>query len=123
MSIDFRTRLHRDRRALSRDEVFDNLFPEAIERNAALAARGLLYKELPSLGLSVDDRTLTLQEQNGRLTLKQDALDHGTIAALTADSLSDLVQDWKTTMGLSMNSQVEITQGESRLCLQHRHLC
>ena len=112
MSIDCRTRLHRDRRALSRDEVFDDLFPEAIERNAALAARGLLYKNLPSLGLSVEDRTLTLTEENGRLTLKQGALDDGTIAALAADSLSDLVQDWKTTMGLSMNSQVEITRGE-----------
>jgi len=29
MSIDCRTRRHRDRRALSRDEVFDELFPEA----------------------------------------------------------------------------------------------
>jgi len=42
MSIDCRTRRHRDRQALNRDEVFDRLIPEAIERNAELAARGLL---------------------------------------------------------------------------------
>ena len=112
MSIDCRTRRHRDRRALSRDEVFDELFPEAIERNAALAARGLLYKDLPSLGLTVEDKTLTLQEQNGRLVLCDGALDSGTIAKLEADALSDLVQDWKTTMGLAMTSQAKVTQGE-----------
>ncbi len=92
--------------------MFDDLFPEAIERNAALAARGVLYKGLPPLGLTVEGKTLTLREQNGRLELEEGASDHGAIAELGADALSDLVQDWKTTMGLSMNSQVEITQGE-----------
>ena len=112
MSIDCRTRLHRDRRTLSRDEVFDDLFPEVLERNAALAARGLRYKGLPSLGLTVEDKTLTLREQDGRLTLHDGALQDGAIAALEADALSDLVQDWKSTMGLAMNSQVRMTQGE-----------
>ena len=78
MSIDCRTRLHRDRRALTRDEVFDGLIPEAIERNAALAARGLLYKGLPSLSLSVEDKTLGLEERNGRLTIKQGDLGAGS---------------------------------------------
>ena len=77
MSIDCRTRLHRDRRTLSRDEVFDDLFPEALERNAALAARGLCYKGLPSLGLTVEEKTLTLREQDGRLTLHDGALQDG----------------------------------------------
>jgi hypothetical protein len=111
MSIDCRTRLHRDRRTLSRDEVFDEVFPEAIECNAALAARGLLYKGLPSLGLTVEDKTLTLSEQDGRLTIHHGAQEDGAIAALDAASLSDLVQDWKTTMGLAMNAQVKMTQG------------
>lgn len=112
MSIDCRTRLHRDRRTLSRDEVFGNLFPEAIERNGALAARGLLYKGLPSLGLSVEGETLTLKAQNGGLTLQRDAHNGGAVAELEADALSDLVQDWKTTMGLAMSGQVKMTQGE-----------
>ncbi|MFP6641335.1 MAG: phytanoyl-CoA dioxygenase family protein, partial [Myxococcota bacterium] len=112
MSIDCRTRFHRDRRTLSRDEVFDDLFPEAIERNAVLAARGLLYKGLPSLGLTVEGKTLTLKEQNGHLELEEGAFDHGAVAELGADALSDLVQDWKTTMGLAMNSQVDLIQGE-----------
>lgn len=112
MSIDCRTRLHNERRTLPRDEVFDDLLPDAIERNAALAARGLLYKGLPPLGLSVEGRILTLKEHGGRLTIGHGGLDHGAIAALEPDSLSDLVQDWKTTMGLAMNSRVKMIQGE-----------
>ncbi len=46
MSIDCRTRRPCDRQALSCVEVFDRLIPEAIERNAELAARGLLYKDV-----------------------------------------------------------------------------
>ncbi len=42
MSIDCRTRRPCDRQALSCVEVFDRLIPEPIERNAELAARGLL---------------------------------------------------------------------------------
>ena len=112
MSIDCRTRRHSDRRAISRDEVFDTLIPEAIERNAAIAARGLLYKGLPGLSLRVDDRTLSLREENGSLTIEEGALDDGAIATLEASALSDLVQDWATTMGLAMNSRIKMTQGE-----------
>jgi hypothetical protein len=112
MSIDCRTRLHRDRHRLQREEVFEQLLPEAIERHGELAARGLLYKDLPPLGLRVDGRTLTLAEQGGRLAIGEGALEHGAIAELGADALSDLVQDWKTTMGLAMNAQVKLIQGE-----------
>jgi hypothetical protein len=111
MSIDCRTRRHRDRRRLSRDEVFDQLIPEAIERNAALAARGLVYKKLPSLSLTVDDRTLALREEGGALKLVDGVLDDGAMANLDAHALSDLVQDWATTMGLAMNARVKMTQG------------
>ena len=44
MSIDSRTRRRRDRRDLARDEVFDSILPDAIERHGELAARGMLYK-------------------------------------------------------------------------------
>jgi len=112
MSIDCRTRRHRDRRALTREEVFGGLLPEAIERNAALAARGLRYKGLPSLSLSVEDETLGLEEQGGRLTIQQGAVADGVVAVLDTPALSDLVQDWSTTMGLAMNARVEVTRGE-----------
>jgi hypothetical protein len=111
MSIDRRTRLHRDRRDLPRDEIFDSILPEAIERNGELAARGVRYKALPSMALSVGDRTITLREQEGKLVLGEGEIQAGTVAALKQDAISDLVQDQRTTMGLAMMSRVEITQG------------
>ena len=111
MPIDRRTRRHCDRQRLGREAVFDTLLPEAIERNGELAARGLGYKGLPSLSLSVDDRALTLRAQEGCLTLQEGVSDDGAIACLDAAALSDLVQDWSTTMGLAMNSRVKMTQG------------
>ncbi|MFB0950996.1 MAG: hypothetical protein QMB10_07045, partial [Halioglobus sp.] len=111
MSIDCRTRRHRDRRPLDRDAIFDSLIPEALSRNAELAARGLRYKNLPALTLSVGDRTVTLCERRGALRIEAGYASDSATAKLDCDALSDLVQDWTTTMGLAMNSRVKMTQG------------
>lgn len=111
MSIDCRTRRHIDRRELGRDEVFDRWLPDAVRDNGPLAARGLRYKQLPPLSLVVEDRTVSLRDDGDTLTLSDGPLDDGAIARLDAPSLSDLVQDWTTTMGLAMNSRVKMTQG------------
>jgi hypothetical protein len=58
MSIDARTRLHKDVRALARDEVFDALLPDAIAVHGDLAGRGVAYKELPPVGFDVDGRSI-----------------------------------------------------------------
>lgn len=112
MSIDCRSRRHVERRPLSRDEVFDELLPEAIERHGVLAARGLLYKGLPSLSLRVDGRAITLQAESGGLRIQEGESSDGAVAELGHAALSDLVQDWKTTMGLAMTSQVIMVKGE-----------
>ena len=93
MSIDCRARLHKSLRDIPRDEVFDAVLPEAVERNGELAARGLLYKELPALGLSVGDRAITLREQDGRLRLDPRLDDDAVVAELEAGGLSNLVQE------------------------------
>jgi hypothetical protein len=111
MSIDCRTRRYKDQRDLSRDEVFDAILPDAIEANGDLAARGLRYKDLPALGFTVAGRTVTLGEQDGKLQLKEGTGADGTVAILEAGTLSNLIQDVQTTMGLAMTSKVEITQG------------
>ena len=71
MSIDCRTRRQCDRKNLDRDEIFDSLIPEALSRNADLAARGLRYKKLPALTLTVDDRSVTLLERGNALLLEE----------------------------------------------------
>ncbi len=111
MSIDQRTRLHKDRQDLERDEVLDSLLPAAITRFGDVAARGLRYKELPALGLLVDGRGVTLSEHGDSLVLVTGVAQAGVVAELAADALSDLVQDWQSTMGLAMTARVKISVG------------
>ena len=92
MSIDTRTRLRKDMRDLDRDEVFDSVLPTAIGVHGDLAARGVAYKTLPSLGLHTDGRGATLRERDGALVLEPGVDDVGVVAELPADALSDLVQ-------------------------------
>jgi hypothetical protein len=111
MSIDCRTRRHCDRKPLERDDIFDTLIPHALSHNAELAARGLLYKKLPALTLTVDGRSITLRERRGALRIEAGDASDAAAVNLEGDGLSDLVQDWATTMGLAMTSRVKMTQG------------
>jgi Phytanoyl-CoA dioxygenase (PhyH) len=111
MSIDTRTRLHRDVRALERDEVFDALLPGAIAVHGDLAARGVAYKELPAVGFDVAGRGVTLHLAQGSLAIREGVERAGVVAEMSADALSDLVQDDQSTMGLAMTARVKITAG------------
>jgi hypothetical protein len=111
MSIDCRTRRHCDRKSLHRDEIFDALIPHALSHNAELAARGLLYKKLPPLTLNADGRSVTLRERRGALRIEAGDASDAAAVNIDSDALSDLVQDWATTMGLAMTSRVKMTRG------------
>ena len=111
MSIDHRTRLHKDRRDLERDEVFDEVIPAALEQWGELAAQGVRHTQLPPLGFAVDGRSVTLRADGTSLALTPGLDSAGVVAELTDDALSDLVQDAQSTMGLAMTSRVRITAG------------
>ncbi len=111
MSIDCRTRRHCDRVCLDRDTVFDSVIPEALSQNAELAGRGLCYKALPNLTLAVNGRCVSLRESRGALHLGEGEASDSIAVSLDSDALSDLVQDWSTTMGLAMTSRVKMTRG------------
>ena len=111
MSIDRRSRLHKDVRDLERDEVFDSLLPEAVSQHGALAGRGATYKVLPPVNLRVGDRAVTLRARGDTLVLEEADEPTGVTAEMPADALSDLVQDHQSTMGLAMTSRVKLTSG------------
>jgi hypothetical protein len=112
MSIDCRTRRHKDLRPMGRDEMLDGLLPGCLAQHGELAARGLNYKQLPSLGLSVDGREVSLLVENDRLVLREGSDSAAMQAVLDEKALSELLQDQRTTMGLAMISRVTITRGE-----------
>jgi len=111
MSLDTRTRLHKDVRELPRDEVFDAVLPDAVAVHSDLAGRGVAYKQLAPLTLDVDGRAITLHERGGALAIAPGADAAGVVAQMPADALSDLVQDAQSTMGLAMTARVKITAG------------
>ena len=111
MTVDVRTRLDRDVREYSRDEILDRLLPDAITVHGELAARGIRYLELPPLGLEVDGRSVALAADAGRLALRGDTESAGVVVTLAADALSDLVQDRQSAMGLAMTSRAKIMAG------------
>ena len=112
MSIDCRTRRHTDLRKIGVDEAFEQLLPAAVARNGHLAARGIASRNIAGLRLQVADRGLTLRVRDDELQLS-DRDDSDCIRAeLSADALSELLQDQRTTMGLAMQSLVKITRGD-----------
>ena len=111
MTIDRRTRLDKDIGALARDQVFDDVLAVALGTHGALAARGVTYKGLPTLGLEVEGRALTLMVRDRDLVARPGVDRAGVVAELAEDALSDLVQDVQSTMGLAMTSRVRLTAG------------
>lgn len=111
MSVDVRTRLHREVQDLDRDAVFEAVVPDAISVYGELAGRGVAYQQLPSLGLYVGGRGITLTESGGVLRIASGTASAGVVVELAADALSDLVQDVQSTMGLLMTSRARITAG------------
>lgn len=111
MTVDTRTRLLKDIRALSRDEIFDAMLPDAIAVHGDLAGRGVAYKQLPSIGFDVDGRGITLYDDGGQLRMRSGIDNAGVVALLGEAAMSDLVQDVQSTMGLAMTAEVKLTAG------------
>ena len=111
MSVDQRTRLVKDVRPLSVTEVLEEVLPAALEANADLAARGASYRGTPPLGFSVDGDAFTLRVDTGRFVVESGLGHAEVVARLTADALSDLVQDYQSTTGLAMTARVRLERG------------
>lgn len=111
MSIDQRTRKFADLRDNAVEQILDEVLAEGLTAHGNLAGRGARYLELPTLGFDVDGHQITLVESGGSLVLENSLKHAEMIARLSADALSDLVQDAQSTMGLAMTSRVQIENG------------
>ena len=111
MSVDQRTRRMKDVRPLAFEEVLDAVLPAAIASHGDLAARGVLHREMAPLGFAVGDRGITLRAEPGRLCVESGLEHAGVVARLDEDALSDLIQDYQSTMGLAMTARVAVEQG------------
>ena len=111
MTIDQRTRMLTDVTPLSVGQVIDELLPGALRAHGDLAHHGVEARELPPLGLDVDGTEITFRDQAGELVIEPGLAHAGIVARLTESALSDLVQDYQSTMGLAMTSRVQLEIG------------
>lgn len=111
MGVDTRSRLHREVRDLELEEVLDEVLPAARAVHGDLAARGILHKGLAPLGFAFGAQGFTLGVSDGEVVVGNDLDAAGVVAELGADALSDLVQDWQSTMGLAMTARVRLVAG------------
>lgn len=111
MSVDCRTRLFKSVRPLGLEEILDEVLPGALAAHGDLAARGATYRELAPLGFRVGARCFALRPRRGRLVVEPGLEHAGVIAELDEDALSDLLQDYQSTMGLAMTARVKIALG------------
>ncbi len=111
MSVDVRTRMMKDVRALGFEEILDGVLPAAVAQHGDLAARGVLHREMPSLGFAVGDEAVTLGARAGRFVVESGLAHAGVVVRLEEDALSDLIQDYQSTMGLAMTSRVAVEEG------------
>ncbi len=111
MSVDHRTRLMKEVRPLAVDEVFDAVLPEALARHGDLASRGAAYRGVPALGFEADGVKVTLLLESGRLSVVSGLERAGVVARLSGEALSDLLQDYQSTLGRAMTSRVQIIAG------------
>ena len=111
MALDTRTRLFHNIRRLEFEEITDRVIPDAVTSHGELAARGIDYQHLPSLGFVVDGAELTLRSNNRTIVVDAGIGRADVVAELLPDAFSDLVQDVQSTMGLAMTSRVKISNG------------
>ncbi|HXW39542.1 MAG TPA: phytanoyl-CoA dioxygenase family protein, partial [Acidimicrobiales bacterium] len=111
MSIDVRTRVSSAAPSFTEEELVDHVIPDAVSRNGHLAARGLHFLDLPELGLDVGGHSVAIDGTRSSMTLRPDIENAGVVARLSADALSDLLEDRASTIGLAMSERVKVTRG------------
>ena len=109
MSIDARTRRYKDKRELSVEEIFDDVFPTAIDAHGDLTASGLAGQQLRSLRITSGDTAATLTGADGAVALSTSDAD--VEVEIDPEALSDFVQDAHTAMSLAMTSKLKVTKG------------
>ena len=112
MSIDQRTRRLKDVAPLTAEQMVDEVLPTALRSHGDLATHGAEARKLPPLGLALENAEITLRIQAGRLGVESGLAHAGVVARLSETALSDLVQDYQSTMGLAMTARVQLESGQ-----------
>ena len=112
VDLDFRSRHSDGVRAVDFASYLDEELPGRLAgRNGELAARGIRYLELSPLAVEVEGRAFTFVPANGGVEVRAGERDAHALAVLGTEAFSDLVQDLRSTMGLTLGNEVEMRRG------------
>ncbi len=110
-SIDRRTRGREVKRV---DPVLfcNEEWPSRLSETGELAGRGAEQLGLSPLALEVDGRSWTLAVERGTLTIEPGDSNSLVSAQMDGDAFCDLVDDFKSTLGIVLAGRARITKGE-----------
>src|SRR3954454_9190568 len=108
MSVDIRSRVDGEVVLVDPAQCLGHDLPAAFERNRDLLARAVDAFAPPSLVIEVDGGAWTLAADRGQVHVTAGAADDpGVVLRLTAERLTDLVNDQVTVVGLQTNGTLD----------------
>lgn len=111
-TLDYRTRPARRVAPRTPEAFFGSEWSKHVEQNGPLAARAAARANLPPLTLEIDDRRWTLVPGIGRMSVVAGNPDAALAVRLDGDAFSALLDDHKSTLGLSVAGRAEVLVGE-----------
>ena len=109
-SIDWRTRGPEVRKV---DPVafFEEELPAQLQETGELAGRGAIQLGLESLAIEVNGRCWTLHVEQGVLGVVAGDAQAALKTVMGGDAFSDLVDDYKSTLGIAIAARTKMLQG------------
>lgn len=111
-TLDYRTRPAR--RVLPREPAtfFEAEWTARLQENGGPAARAAAHANLPPLTLRIDDRRWTLVPGMETLSVVEGDIDPALEVRLSPEAFADLVDDHKSTLGLTVAGTAEVLTGD-----------
>jgi hypothetical protein len=110
--LDFRTRVEADVEDLDFATYCRDWLPRRLAtKTGELAARGLRQLGLGPLAIEVDGQAFTFAGTGATIEVRPGVDDARAVAAMNAQAFSDLAQDVRSTMGLTIGADVSMRRG------------
>ena len=94
------------------DEFCRVEWPERLRETGSIAAKGALRMGVPPLTLAVDGTSWTFVPEAGTIRAIRDQPGADLSARLDAAAFSELIDDHRSTLGLSVAGRIELTGGD-----------
>ncbi len=110
-ALDRRTRRDEDRRRLTPEAFFAEIFPQLAAAHGRLVAEGIQALDAPPLTVEVEGSAWTVQRQGDTVEARRGGVDGALRIALTAEQFSDWAQNQVSFNGFLVARALRLLQG------------